>query len=298
MYFVLRNIPLFAGPYLITEVEHTITSSDFKTKMVGTRQKIYTPPIKNSLIETIRQNFVTKLKSDLKSKRQAQKVESNTIQTKNKIANAITGKETPSENPICKVNDAYATYVSTTASETTTSISDMWTSVLTRIRDLNSGSNSEDSMSYVVVTLFYIESFKDNTFKYYGNNPSQIPIGSGTTAWGGSLKSLFAEQFICLNDSQNNSQAYAVFPSLNNAIDFNYSRYKDIFVANLNNVENENVFVTGFTKTWIEKFPQDNTVGTSDIYQNFVTSYPNELTKLQETVRASYKLVKGKLQNS
>ena len=47
--------------------------ADFKTKMVGTRQKIYTPPIKNPLLETIRQNFVTKLKNDLKTKRHSLK---------------------------------------------------------------------------------------------------------------------------------------------------------------------------------------------------------------------------------
>ena len=297
MYFVLRNIPLFGGPYLITEVEHTITSSDFKTKMVGTRQKIYTPPIKNPLLETIRTNFVTKLKNDLKTKRQAQKVETNTIQTKNRIANTINAKETPSPNQVCKVNDTYFDYVTINISGSTTATRDMLQSVSSRIRTLNSGSNSGDSMNYVVVTLFYIESFDGQSFKYYNNNVPQIPIGSGTTAWGGNLSSLFTKEYICLNDSQNNSQAYAVFPSLENCIDFTYVKYKDVFNANLTDLENENVFVSGFTKTWIERFPQSNVNGTSNIYDNFVSSYPNELSKLQEKVRSSYKLVKGYLTN-
>lgn len=295
MYFVLRNIPLFAGPYLITEVNHVITQGDFKTTMVGTRQKISTPPIKNPLVETIRQNFVTKLKNDLKTKRQAQKVASNTIDTKNKIATSINSQETPSKNSICKVNDTYSDYVSVNASETTTSTRDMLQAVSSRIRSFNSGSNSGDSMNFVVTTLFYIESFNGQSFKYFNNNPSQIPIGSGTTAWGGDLATYFNKEYICLNDSQNNSQAYAVFPTLENAIDFNYSKYLKIFINDLLNLENENLFVSGFTRTWIEKFPQDKTVGTSDIYQNFVTSYPDELKKLQEKVRASYKLVYGYL---
>ena len=295
MYFVLRNIPLFSGPYLITEVNHVITASDFKTTMVGTRQKVYTPPIKNSLLETIRQNFVKKLKNDLKTKRQAEKVASNTIQKKNSIANNVNSKETPSPNKICKVNDKYSNYASVNASETTTSTRDMLQLVSSRIRAFNSDSNSGDSMNFVVTTLFYIESYNGQSFKYFNNNPSQIPIGSGTTAWGGELASYFNKEYICLNDSQNNSQAYAVFPTIENAIDFNYSKYLRVFIDDLLNVENENVFVTGFTKTWIEKFPQDNTAGTSDIYQNFVKSYPDELTKLQEKVRASYKLVNGYL---
>jgi hypothetical protein len=37
---------------------------------------------------------------------------------------------------------------------------------------------------------------------------------------------------------------------------------------------------------------------TSNIYDNFVSSYPNELSKLQEKVRSSYKLVKGYLTNT
>ena len=295
MYFVLRNIPLFAGPYLITEVNHVITAADFKTTMVGTRQKVNTPPIKNPLIETIRQNFVTKLKNDLKTKRQAQKVASNTLDTKNKIASNISSQETPSPNSICKVNDAYSNYTSINAKEDTTATRDMLQAVSSRIRTLNGGSNSGDTMNYVVTTLFYIESFNGQSFKYFNNNPAQIPIGSGTTAWGGELATLFTDEYICLNDSQNNSQAYAVFSSLDNSIDFNFSKYYRTFSANLLEINNENAFVSGFTKTWVEKFPQDNTIGTSDIYQNFIISYPDELNKLQEKVRASYKLVRGYL---
>jgi hypothetical protein len=293
MYFVLRSIPLFAGPYLITEVEHTITSSDFKTKMVGTRQKIYTPPIKNPLLETIRKNFVTKLKNDLKSKRQAQKVEANTIQTKNNIANTINNKETPSPNQICKTNNTYSDYTTVNVVQTNTATRNMLESVRDKIRAINNGTTDGDVMNYVVVTLFYIESFDGQSFKYYNNNASQIPIGSGTTAWGGNLPTLFNKEYICLNNSQNLSDAYAVFPNLDNCIEFNYSKYKDVFEANLLNIDNESVFVSGFTQTWIEKFPQDNTVKTSNIYQNFVTSYPNELIKLQDKIRASYKLVRA-----
>jgi len=171
----------------------------------------------------------------------------------------------------------------------------MLQAVSSRIRTLNGGSNSGDTMNYVVTTLFYIESFNGQSFKYFNNNPAQIPIGSGTTAWGGELATLFTDEYICLNDSQNNSKAYAVFSSLDNSIDFNFSKYYRTFSANLLEINNENAFVSGFTKTWVEKFPQDNTIGTSNIYQNFIISYPDELNKLQEKVRASYKLVRGYL---
>jgi hypothetical protein len=295
MYFVLRNMPLFGGSYLITEVEHSVSPTNFTTKMKGTRQKLYTPPIKNPLLQTIKNNYVARLKNEFKTKRQAERVASNTIEIKNKIKNTISGTETPSPNQICKVNTNYITYTAATPTQTTTSVRGMIEAVRDKIRQINNGTVSGDSINYVVSTLFYIESYDGNSFKYYNNNPSQIPIGSGTTAWGGELYKLFKEEYICLNDSNNFSQAYASFETLENAIQFNYDKYKDTFYGNLVNVEEEDIFVSGFTKTWIEKFPQDNTIGTSNIYQNFVTSFPEDLTKLQNKVRQSYNLVKDLL---
>jgi hypothetical protein len=295
MYFVLRNMPLFGGPYLITEVEHTVSPTQFLTKMKGTRQRVYTPPISNPLLQTIKNTFVARLKNNYKTKKQAERVATNTIQVKNKIATNINSTETPSPNQICKVLSNYFSFTSTTAVQKSTAVREVLNTVRDTIRSLNGGSDSGDTANYVVITLFYIESYDGTSFKYYNNNPSQIPIGSGTTYWGDGLTELLKPEYSCLNDANNFSQAYGSFETLEKAIEFNYAKYPSIFGADLDNVDNENVFVTGFTKTWIERYPQDNRVNTENIYNNFVQSYPDELLKLQDKVRKSYNLVKGLL---
>lgn len=296
MYFVLRNMPLFAGPYLITEVEHIITSSDFTTKMVGTRQKTYTLPIENKLIETIKSTFVSKLINELQTKRESEKrIEENTIQERNSVANNISNNITPSQSPICTPNVYYASYTAiTTPQQQSTPVREVQKSILEKIRSLNNGSNSADTQSYIVYTLFFIKSYKGNSFQYYENNPALIPISPSTPKWS-DISKLFNKTYACLTGPNNQSESYASFPNLENAIEFAYKKYSITFDFDLKNVANENVFVSGFTKTWIEKFPYDKTARTSNLYESFKSTNPADLTALEEKVRSSYKQIKSYL---
>ena len=296
MYFVLRNMPLFAGPYMITEVEHIITSSDFTTKMVGTRQKTYTPPIENKLLETIKSTFVSKLINDLQTKRESEKkIEENTIQERNSVSNNINNNVTPSQNPICKPNVNYASFTAvTTPQQQSTSVRDVQNSILDKIRQLNDGSNTGDTKAYVVYTLFYIKSYKGSSFQYYQNNPAFIPISPGTPKWS-DISKLFDGNYACLTGSNGQTESFASFPNLDNAIEFVYKKYSTTFATDLNNVNNENVFVSGFTKNWIEKFPYDKTARTQNLYESFKSTNPSELNDLEERVRNSYKQIKSYL---
>lgn len=296
MFFVLRNMPLFAGPYLITEIEHIITSSDFTTKMVGTRQKTYTPPIQNKLLETIKSTFVSKLINDLQTKRESEKkVEENTIQERNSVSNNINNNITPTQNPICRPNVYYGSYTAvTTPQQQSTSVRDVQDSILNKIRSLNGGNNSGDDKSYIVYTLFYIKSYKGNSFQYFENNPAFIPISPSVPKWS-DISKLFNPNYACLTGANGQTDAYASFPNLDNAIEFAYKKYSTTFDFDLKNVANENVFVTGFTKTWIEKFPYDKTERTANLYESFKSTNPADVTSLEERVRSSYKQIKSYL---
>ena len=129
--------------------------------------------------------------------------------------------------------------------------------------------------------------------KYYNNNVSGIPIGEGTPAWGGNLPSLFDKSYICLNNSENKSYAYAVFPSLDNNIRFTWAKYKTVFETVVQNVENEDLFVSGFTRTWIEKFPTDKTATTNNLYESFKTDNPQQFQTLENKVREGYRKIKS-----
>lgn len=63
MYFNLRHVPMFNGPYLITDVVHNITPGDFMTNFTGVRQGIYDYPVEDNYLQKINQNLLTQLEN-------------------------------------------------------------------------------------------------------------------------------------------------------------------------------------------------------------------------------------------
>jgi hypothetical protein len=62
MYFVLRHVPMFYGPYWITEVNHNINTGGFNTEFKGTRIPKYALPKVDNLLASVNQTVITKLK--------------------------------------------------------------------------------------------------------------------------------------------------------------------------------------------------------------------------------------------
>ena len=57
MYFSLRNVPMFSGPYMITDVNHSIKPGAFDTVITGIRQPVYSVQKIDSYIQSIKQNL-------------------------------------------------------------------------------------------------------------------------------------------------------------------------------------------------------------------------------------------------
>ena len=65
MYFNLRHVPLFYGPYLINSVSHTISDRDFVTTFEGNRMPKYALPQPNSLATYIKTNYLEKYQQEI-----------------------------------------------------------------------------------------------------------------------------------------------------------------------------------------------------------------------------------------
>jgi hypothetical protein len=76
MYFNLRNVPMFSGPYMITKVSHRISENGFDTTIEGQRQPFYSIP----KIENFIQSLSTKILENVKER----------IQQTDKTTNATT----------------------------------------------------------------------------------------------------------------------------------------------------------------------------------------------------------------
>jgi hypothetical protein len=69
MYFNLRHVPMFNGPYMIQEVVHTIQPGSFQTQFTGIRQGIFDYPQIDKYLQSINQNLLTKLEQVLLTKK-------------------------------------------------------------------------------------------------------------------------------------------------------------------------------------------------------------------------------------
>ena len=58
MYFNLRHVPMFYGPYFITNVSHDITVNGFETSFEGIRQPIFSFPSIDKLVMSINKNLL------------------------------------------------------------------------------------------------------------------------------------------------------------------------------------------------------------------------------------------------
>ena len=62
MYFILRHVPMFYGPYWITEVNHNVSERGFDTEFKGTRIPKYALPKVDNLLASVNKNVISKLK--------------------------------------------------------------------------------------------------------------------------------------------------------------------------------------------------------------------------------------------
>ena len=60
MYFILRHVPMFYGPYWIFEVSHDISSRGFSTSFKGSRIPKYSLPKVENLITNVNKKILDK----------------------------------------------------------------------------------------------------------------------------------------------------------------------------------------------------------------------------------------------
>ena len=65
MYFNLKHVPIFYGPYLITKVSHSISPDSFDTSFEGTRMPKYALPQPDVIATYVKTNYLEKYKADI-----------------------------------------------------------------------------------------------------------------------------------------------------------------------------------------------------------------------------------------
>jgi hypothetical protein len=289
MYFVLRNIPLFAGSYFVTEVNHSISIDDFSTSISGTRQAAPTLPKVDTLFQTIKKELLTNLGNVYKNKnRQTTGIAITNIGTvKNSITNSLVdGTKRNSNAATCDRNEAYVNYV-----KFVDIVRDIDVEILIDVLKVFSVITN-DKIKLCIFTTIWIESgitIEDfsNRLRYYGHNSAGVTL---IYDYPGNLTSYFLKKdnknyYMCLENSKQYTQPYAVFTDTFSHFNFLIGAYSNYF-NEVNNITDPEIFANEFAKVWIEYFPYNKKVNTPTIYNDYTSSnnegYQTLLSKIKK----------------
>jgi hypothetical protein len=260
MYFNLRNVPMFSGPYLITSVSHSISENGFDTTFEGTRQPFYALPKIENFVQALSVKILKTIQEKIQEKtRQIKFSEGNILKQKSiVIDNVFGGQETLSKEQNCgdKLTQAYKSYTTVDSPKITTislqeakrKIQDR---VLTTFPSLSQEAAGE--FCFFIFSAMYVDSGSANGFSAYEHNYSTIPLDEPYGAVGAKY---FNSKYFCVDKGENiNNVPLASFNSFDDFLDFFINKFagKLSLVKNGDSKKFSEVYVTN----WPTEQPPD-----------------------------------------
>ena len=299
MYFVLRNIPLFAGSYFITEVNHNISIDDFSTSISGTRQAAPTLPKVDTLFQTVKKELLTNLGSVYKNKnRQTTGIALPNINNiKDSITNSLKGGRQNSDAATCEKLEEYNNYVKYS------SVPIQEFDIEPFVGTINIELTVDIKIKLCIFTIIWIESgliIDDftNKVKFYGNNPAGIPL----TYYYPNLETYsFKEnginKYMCLKTFDafgmvgvQYTQAYAMFSSIIDSLFFLRDTFSDNIFNKITNITDSEIFANEFAKVWIEYFPYNKFTETPSIFTDYTSTNSEEYQILLGKIKKAFEI--------
>lgn len=231
MYFNLRHVPMFNGPYLIQDVVHSISPGNFQTQFTGIRQGIFDLPQIDKYLQSINRNLLTKLEAIVKNRKEQPDVI--VITDKQKTANTQSNANNSSstENS-CVASAPYDNegFESVQVTATTENPQVMYNEIVKVLKQNSPTASVDNQMLKVMYSICYVTSYKDNVFKGYSNNYS-TPINlnvnfSPTYKTGAGGIQFFNKTYSCVTGSDKKIIPVANFDTLNDFVSFLYARLK------------------------------------------------------------------------
>jgi hypothetical protein len=209
MYFKLQHIPMFEGPYFITEVSHTISPGSFETIFKGVRQSIYAPPTIDTYLSTINENLLTKIQSQFSKTIKNDKVNTDTATNSNQSSTSV---PTTSSGCGALLYSSYANFAQNNEINIKTlSSKELYTAITAKVK------NSD--YANLIYGISYLSSFDNNNFKANHFNFGNIWLTYNRgeiTNYNQDIKEFFCAK----NLVTSSEQPYAIFPSLDSYIDY------------------------------------------------------------------------------
>jgi hypothetical protein len=286
MYFNIRNVPMFSGPYMITKVSHDIAEGEFNTTFEGVRQPFYSLPTIDNFLQTLNTQILSQLQSKVVENEQQTKRSSENVlfQVSNIISNLDTeDKLTQNQDCANELNSRYNNFTSVD-SPTATTIST--SEFISKIRELmverkyDMTGLTANVVASMAFTYVYVDSGSQTQLSSYENNYSTINLKE---VYGDSFFQYINRKYFCVSRGNNKNLPVVSFRSLSDFVNFVLNR-----VAGLTtNIASD---VNGFQ----QKFPNDTKLQEiANLAKQYVLHYPinqesNVYTQIEKNESGEY----------
>jgi hypothetical protein len=266
MYFNLRHIPMFSGPYMITSVSHRISENGFDTSFKGQRQPFYSIPAIDNLLQSLSSTILTTLKERVKEedKKNAITETNNNIKTATEATNKTADpKVVPTINQDCStlLNTSYSTYTATTPVNTSITIPDAYSKIVSAVNAITTLSNDEKLkfIDFIFMTI-WTYSISGNNFTGQNNNYGYVTLDNN---FGGSA-TYFNNSYFCGSSSNLTQKPFASFVSFDSFLEFFIGKYKSnvptLPVRNVGDKPQIQTYITGMSKSIMDTWPINGNV--------------------------------------
>jgi hypothetical protein len=195
MYFNLRHVPMFNGPYFITDVSHVITPGSFQTTFNGTRQGIFDLPAIDSFLQSINQNLLTKLEKEVLNKTDSTSTSSSSS-LGNSSKSTQTSKNTKAPDNSCSANTVYKGFTVTAETETIASEFDLVLAIKRAVP-------ADADLQAIIYAICYLRTYKEGGFYGFNNNYSMISLSKNY----GYTSKFFLKNYTCISSPTSSSSA-------------------------------------------------------------------------------------------
>ena len=284
MYFNLRHVPMFNGPYLITDVTHTIGSGEFQTSFTGVRQGVFDLPSIDNFLQSINQNLLTQIESII-----------------------LTNKDNVPDKPLTNIDKTAllsqnGDNVAAAANSCTNNLSDNYVTWGDFVESITTGLSplefanaitakvTDTELQTTIYMLCYILTFNKDKFYGYNNNFANVPL---STNWGASSIYFVQKQSSCVKIPNSSgglvSQPIANFANLDKFLDFMVAR----LTPNIKRIyygENGNPPL-GLVKYYV-CYWKPPTAENQNIPESYFDENRDEFKKLDDTFDDAYKSAK------
>ena len=224
MYFNLRYVPMFSGPYMILTVKHSIAPGFFETTVTGVRQPLPNLDKSTDYLQSLRVNLLQRIQEEITQEKDLKNKKTNDNQSNviNQTKNAVQSLKSPninteSQSQSCSATTRYSKYVYTTPISVQYNIGDI-------VRKIRVKTDNE-TLRQTIFSKLYLNSQKRDLFQTKSNNLAAISLDvdadGNNMNWGDSDK-FFEKKYYCSTDNV----PYVFFKDLDTQITFLVERWK------------------------------------------------------------------------